>query len=135
MDYSKEVGYGVKGDIAYSVWEHSRSWYGDKKDMVWHTAYIAVPKSHPWYKLDYMDIDASLELTFSDTEMNEVFPNAVSEQTRRIIQLGVWWLGIDFAHHWCHDINNTPLYDMAMVMRDVDTLCAAAHEVAMAHAI
>ncbi len=59
--------------------------------------YVGVPKDHPWYGLDYHDLESVVSvhggLTYADKCDGEHICHVVEEG-----EDDVWWLGFDFAH-------------------------------------
>jgi len=51
----------------------------------WGNGYVGVPQGHPWFELNYMDIEADVhgELTYGQLEND-----------------GLYWVGFDTAHGW-----------------------------------
>ena len=58
----------------------------------WYTAYVGVPKTHPFYEKDWEYInefvDAHGGITYTDY--------GVLDYEKK----NTWWIGIDFAHSW-----------------------------------
>lgn len=100
MADAREIEFEVYGDIPTSIWERESDTGGSRPSMVWNTAYVAVPKSHPWYRQEYNDIElpdyVHGGLTFSGFLVGGGFP--CGPEIQFLHEQEAWFVGIDFNH-------------------------------------
>lgn len=70
--------------------------------------YVGVPVGHPWYGLDYDDVEAEVHggLTYAGLCEDHICHDAATEP---VANVEVWWLGFDCGH----------LFDLIPAMQEI----------------
>ena len=128
---SREVEFGVCGDVAYSIWEINLPTLG----WTWNTAYVAVPPGHPWHGKNYDEIEVGGYvhggLTFSDKA--DEFNGEGSDGFERLKTMNAWLVGMDWNHAGDVDWNtstHTRRYPYREVLDEARNLCGFAMQAA-----
>ena len=126
---SREVEFGVCGDVAYSIWEINLPTLG----WTWNTAYVAVPPGHPWHGKNYDEIEVGGYvhggLTFSDKA--DKFNGEHGDEFERLKTMNAWLVGVDWNHHCDTDMNtHERRYSYKHVLEDARNLCGFAMQAA-----
>lgn len=126
---SREVEFGVCGDVAYSIWEITLPTLG----WTWNTACVAVPPGHPWHGKHYSEIEVGGYvhggLTFSGNPIE--FNGQGSEGFERLKAMDAWLVGMDWNHSCDTDMNtHERRYSYEEVLADARNLCGFAMQAA-----
>jgi hypothetical protein len=84
----------------------------------WGNGYVAIPKGHPCYRMDYNEIDSKYEiqvnggLTYSELASKKVHPSET-------VKNEMWIVGFDTAHSW-DDMNSWP--NEESVLKEAESL-------------
>jgi len=131
----QKIEFGIAGDLPYFIWENKWSEGTSRINETWHTAYLALPKRHPWYGKHYdddcfEDVRINGGLTFADTGAEGRNKEWQDDDWDRIVSMGVWILGADWHHLDNHDpYTGKMLYTLDEVREDILALATQAHEV------
>lgn len=73
--------------MKYKKKVHEIDWLtrGSLTDFGWGNGYVGVPKGHPWYDVDYCDIDCEVHGGLTYGQFQDKVKN-------------VFWVGFDTAH-------------------------------------
>lgn len=93
---------------------HKMPWHIPQIEAGWGNGYIGVPPEHPWFGIDYNDIQCDVHggLTYSADHKPKEKPD------------GYWWIGFDTGHYSDNKFNCPESY----VDEQIDSLYRQAVE-------